>query len=70
MRTPGQDIDGQKRSERRELKVAAVIRREREKAQAYTVRKLCDDYCRHLDRVRKEKGVKEVRRTFWGFLFL
>ncbi|KIF80799.1 tyrosine-type recombinase/integrase [Noviherbaspirillum autotrophicum] len=63
-RSQGQDIAAEKKSERTELRVAEEIKRKREKAQTYTVERLCEDYCKHLDRVRKERGVKEVRRTF------
>lgn len=63
-RAGGKDLAVERKAARAELRAADDIRRERERTAAVTVRRVCDAYCDHIDRVRKEKGAKEVRRMF------
>src|SRR5678815_75086 len=64
-RTNGQDPALAKRRDRLTKRDAAIGERARQQRQAYTVRRLCDDYLHHhVDRLRKAKGAAEVRRMF------
>jgi len=64
-RTNGQDPAREKRRDRQTKRDAAIGERARQQRQAYTVRRLCDDYLQHhVDRLRKAKGAAEVRRMF------
>ncbi|MGC0152490.1 integrase arm-type DNA-binding domain-containing protein, partial [Chromobacterium vaccinii] len=63
-RERGDDVAVLVRQERQEKRLLAAKRQSEFDLQAYPVWKCLDDYLRHLARVRKAKGVGEVRRLF------
>ncbi|HYD58899.1 MAG TPA: integrase family protein [Noviherbaspirillum sp.] len=64
-RKNGADPALERRNARVEARAAVELRREEKRNAAFTVRKVCDLYLDgYIDRHRKPKGAKEVRRTF------
>lgn len=64
-RNAGRDPAEEKRASRGLERIEAAQERRRKKETAYTVRRLCDDYLSgHIERQRKTKGAKEIRRMF------
>lgn len=65
IRDAGADPALDKRQRRQDDQAQRRAEIQRRRGQAYTVRKLCDDYLAgHIDRHRKDKGAAEVRRMF------
>lgn len=64
-RDAGEDIAAEVRAVRAEERAQAEQQAAKDKVQAYTVRRLCDDYLDgYIDRNRAKKGAAEVRRMF------
>jgi integrase len=63
-RERGEDVAIQIRQERQEKKALSAKRTDDISPLTYPVRHCIEDYTRHLTRVRKEKGVSEIRRLF------
>lgn len=64
-RNSGEDPAPLRRKERQAQSEADALASQLQRNQAYTVRRLCEDYLNgHVDRQRKVKGATEIRRMF------
>jgi integrase len=65
IRNNGRDPGGEIRASKHLAQAEITREIQRKKSSAYTVRLICDDYLTgHVDRHRKAKGAKELRRMF------